>query len=74
MSLRGLLPVTIGVPNVEETTAYYAEFGLAPAKDGAACSPGDRRPALVPAPRGPGRHDDRSPFGPLIASPLTISW
>ncbi len=33
MSLRGLLPVTIGVPNVEETTAYYAEFGLAPAKD-----------------------------------------
>jgi hypothetical protein len=28
MSLHGLLSVTIGVPNVEETAAYYAEFGL----------------------------------------------
>jgi catechol 2,3-dioxygenase-like lactoylglutathione lyase family enzyme len=34
MSLHGLLSVTIGVPNVEETAAYYAEFGLAPAGDG----------------------------------------
>jgi hypothetical protein len=28
MSPHGLLSVTIGVPNVEETAAYYAEFGL----------------------------------------------
>jgi catechol 2,3-dioxygenase-like lactoylglutathione lyase family enzyme len=34
MSLHGLLSVTIGVPNVEETVAYYAEFGLEPAGDG----------------------------------------
>ena len=34
MSLHGLLSVTIGVPNVEETAAYYAEFGLAPEVDG----------------------------------------
>jgi catechol 2,3-dioxygenase-like lactoylglutathione lyase family enzyme len=27
MSLHGLLSVTIGVPNVEETAAYYADFG-----------------------------------------------
>jgi len=31
MSLHGLLSVTIGVPNVEETAAYYTDFGLAPA-------------------------------------------
>jgi catechol 2,3-dioxygenase-like lactoylglutathione lyase family enzyme len=34
MSLHGLLSVTIGVPNVEPTAAYYAEFGLEPAGDG----------------------------------------
>jgi catechol 2,3-dioxygenase-like lactoylglutathione lyase family enzyme len=34
MALHGLLSVTIGVPNVEETSAYYAEFGLAPEGDG----------------------------------------
>ena len=34
MSLHGLLSVTIGVPNVEETAAYYAEFGLTPEADG----------------------------------------
>jgi catechol 2,3-dioxygenase-like lactoylglutathione lyase family enzyme len=28
MSLHGLLSVTIGVPNVEQTAAYYADFGL----------------------------------------------
>ncbi len=28
------LSVTIGVPNVEETAAYYADFGLAPQDDG----------------------------------------
>jgi len=34
MSLHGLRSVTIGVPNVEETAAYYAEFGLTPDGDG----------------------------------------
>ena len=34
MSLHGLLSVTMGVPNVDETAAYYAEFGLAPEGDG----------------------------------------
>ena len=28
MSLHGLLSVTIGVPNVGQTAAYYADFGL----------------------------------------------
>ena len=34
MSLHGLLSVTMGVPNVDETAAYYADFGLAPEEDG----------------------------------------
>ena len=34
MSLHGLLSVTIGVPNVEETAAYYADFGLEPLDGG----------------------------------------
>ncbi len=34
MGLHGLLSVTIGVPNVEETAAYYADFGLASQGDG----------------------------------------
>jgi hypothetical protein len=34
MSLHSLLSVTIGVPNVEETAAYCAEFGLTPEADG----------------------------------------
>lgn len=34
MSLHGLLSVTIGVPNVEETAAYYTDFGLTPAGGG----------------------------------------
>ena len=34
MSLHGLLSVTIGVPNVEETAAYYTDFGLTPAAGG----------------------------------------
>ena len=34
MSLHGLLSVTIGVPNVAETAAYYADFGLAPEAGG----------------------------------------
>jgi catechol 2,3-dioxygenase-like lactoylglutathione lyase family enzyme len=34
MSLHGLLSVTMGVPNVAQTAAYYTEFGLAPSEDG----------------------------------------
>jgi catechol 2,3-dioxygenase-like lactoylglutathione lyase family enzyme len=33
MPLHGLTHVTIGVPNVEETAGYYAEFGLTPTAD-----------------------------------------
>ncbi|TMC98694.1 MAG: dioxygenase, partial [Chloroflexi bacterium] len=28
MSLHRLTSITVGVPNVEETAAYYADFGL----------------------------------------------
>jgi catechol 2,3-dioxygenase-like lactoylglutathione lyase family enzyme len=34
MGLHGLLSVTIGVPNVAETAAYYADFGLVPEPGG----------------------------------------
>jgi catechol 2,3-dioxygenase-like lactoylglutathione lyase family enzyme len=34
LSLHGLLSVTIGVPNVAATSAYYEEFGLTPSGDG----------------------------------------
>jgi catechol 2,3-dioxygenase-like lactoylglutathione lyase family enzyme len=34
MTLHRLNAVTIGVPNVAETIAYYTEFGLAPEADG----------------------------------------
>jgi catechol 2,3-dioxygenase-like lactoylglutathione lyase family enzyme len=34
MALHGLASVTIGIPDVASTTAYYTEFGLAPHDDG----------------------------------------
>jgi catechol 2,3-dioxygenase-like lactoylglutathione lyase family enzyme len=34
MPLHRLTSVTMGVPNVEETSAYYREFGLSAAEDG----------------------------------------
>lgn len=34
MALHRLTSITMGVPNVEETAAYYDEFGLAPDGDG----------------------------------------
>ncbi|SFK36849.1 VOC family protein [Geodermatophilus ruber] len=34
MALHRLTSVTIGVPNVEDTVAYYTEFGLTPQADG----------------------------------------
>jgi hypothetical protein len=30
MALHRLTQVTVGVPNVDETAQYYAEFGLTP--------------------------------------------
>jgi catechol 2,3-dioxygenase-like lactoylglutathione lyase family enzyme len=51
MSLHGLLSVTIGVPNVEETAAYYAEFGLTPAGDGwLATRDAGKQLRILPAP------------------------
>jgi catechol 2,3-dioxygenase-like lactoylglutathione lyase family enzyme len=34
MTLHRLTSITMGVPNVGETAAYYTEFGLSPADDG----------------------------------------
>jgi catechol 2,3-dioxygenase-like lactoylglutathione lyase family enzyme len=34
MALHKLASITIGVPNVEETARYYADFGLTPESDG----------------------------------------
>jgi catechol 2,3-dioxygenase-like lactoylglutathione lyase family enzyme len=51
MGLHGLLSVTIGVPNVVETAAYYADFGLTPEDDNwFATSDGGRQLHIVPAP------------------------
>ncbi len=50
MSLHGLLSVTIGVPNVDETAAYYTQFGLAPEPDNwFSTTDGGRQLRLVPA-------------------------
>jgi catechol 2,3-dioxygenase-like lactoylglutathione lyase family enzyme len=51
MSLHGLLSVTIGVPNVTETAAYYAEFGLAPEAGGwFSTQDAGRQLQILPAP------------------------
>src|SRR5580692_5986356 len=51
MSLHGLLSVTMGVPNVEETAAYYADFCLAPEADGwYSTRDAGRHLRIVPAP------------------------
>jgi catechol 2,3-dioxygenase-like lactoylglutathione lyase family enzyme len=51
MSLHGLLSVTIGVPNVEETAEYYADFGLAPEAGGwFSTADGGLQLRIVPAP------------------------
>jgi hypothetical protein len=34
MALHRLTSITVGVPNVAETAAYYTDFGLAPDADG----------------------------------------
>lgn len=51
MALHRLIAVTIGVPNVGETQAYYAEFGLEPVADGwFATRDGGRQLRIVHAP------------------------
>ncbi|HUD37066.1 MAG TPA: VOC family protein [Streptosporangiaceae bacterium] len=51
MGLHGLLSVTIGVPNVTETAAYYTEFGLTPEDDNwFSTTDAGRQLHLVPAP------------------------
>jgi len=52
MGLHRLASVTIGVPNVEETSRYYAEFGLTPTADGSfATTDGGEQLRLVSATR-----------------------
>ena len=51
MSPHGLLSVTIGVPNVTETAAYYTEFGLAPEAGGwFSTQDAGRQLQILPAP------------------------
>ena len=54
VALHRLASITIGVPNVDETTRFYAEFGLT--RDGALFSTSDGGEQL--------RHSDR-PVGAL---------
>lgn len=52
MALHGLSSVTIGVPDVASTAAYYTDFGLAPDDDGwFSTTDGGRQLRLVRAPR-----------------------
>ena len=52
MSLHRLTTVTVGVPNVEETAAYYTDFGLTPVGGGAfSTEDGGEQFRLVRAPR-----------------------
>ena len=51
MSLHRLASITIGVPNVAETAAYYTEFGLRPEADGwFATTDGGRQLRIVETP------------------------
>jgi catechol 2,3-dioxygenase-like lactoylglutathione lyase family enzyme len=52
MALLGLASVTIGVPDVGSTTAYYTEFGLTPQADGwLSTTAGGKQLRLVPRAR-----------------------
>jgi catechol 2,3-dioxygenase-like lactoylglutathione lyase family enzyme len=52
MSLHRLTTVTVGVPNVEQTAAYYTEFGLTPVGGGAfSTEDGGEQFRLVHAPQ-----------------------
>ncbi|MDT0309024.1 VOC family protein [Streptomyces sp. DSM 44917] len=51
MALHRLASVTMGVPNTDETRAYYADFGLSPEEDGwFATRDGGRQLRVVHAP------------------------
>jgi catechol 2,3-dioxygenase-like lactoylglutathione lyase family enzyme len=51
MTLHRLVQVTMGVPNVAETTAYYEDFGLTHEGDGTFSSPeGGQQLRIVPSP------------------------
>jgi hypothetical protein len=52
MSLHRLTSITLGVPNVKETAAYYEEFGLAPVGEGTrfATRDGGEQLTIVEAP------------------------
>ncbi|GAB93786.1 VOC family protein [Gordonia rhizosphera] len=51
MTLHRLASVTIGVPNVADTSAYYTEFGLTPGADGwLSTTDGGRQLRIVDAP------------------------
>lgn len=51
MALHRLTSITVGVPNVGETAAYYEEFGLTPDGGGwLATRDGGRQLRIVPAP------------------------
>ena len=52
MALHRLTSVSIGVPNVAETAAYYEEFGLTRLDDSRlATADGGEQLRLVPSPR-----------------------
>ncbi|HWN32745.1 MAG TPA: VOC family protein [Pseudonocardia sp.] len=54
MSLHRLTSITVGVPNVAETAAYYADFGLTPTDPTGlrfATQDGGEQLEIVPAPR-----------------------
>lgn len=50
MGLHRLTEITIGVPNVAETAAYYAEFGLTPTADGFSTVDGGQQLRVVHSP------------------------
>jgi catechol 2,3-dioxygenase-like lactoylglutathione lyase family enzyme len=77
MSLHGLLSVTMGVPNVAQTAAYYADFGLAPEADGwFSTQDAGRQLQILPAPTrrllglrvGVDDADDLAPAGASLGS------
>ncbi len=56
MALHRLTSITMGVPNVAETAAYYTEFGLVPEGDGwFSTRDGGRQLHIVHAPTRPAR-------------------
>jgi hypothetical protein len=54
MSLHGLRSVTIGVPNVEQTAAYYAESSAWPRRPAGGSAPSTSAVSCGWCPRPPG--------------------